>query len=322
MKQDRLIDIIKAKVNDKLIAKVIIAAIKGFDTQIMETNVHCRQGVPQGSCLSPWLFNLSLDRIITEALNKIQGIDKIVAYADDIAICGSFKFKELKTIFENGGFKINLSKSASFRKRFPGLPFKKTYRYLGTILNDRGLPAGKTKIAENIKKKSKNLARIGKFNPVKGMRLLMSLCGGLCNFHTKRQSLNINPGSLVKNVLNMNKSLNNHTAAMIGLAILKKDAAVADEYTKSILKLAKLNGVMGTKKRIIIYWSDWFYSINYLDNKYNKLKVEIDTIQAKTKEKNKQKRKKKLPRQNPKKKYGKTKKQHRTNLRRRNRRSH
>ena len=75
VKQDKLIDIIKERVNDQLALKTIIALIKGFNKNVMEKSMICDQGVPCASYLSPWLFNVYVDEMISEINSSSEGID-------------------------------------------------------------------------------------------------------------------------------------------------------------------------------------------------------------------------------------------------------
>ena len=239
----KLFILLDKKVQDKLVLRLIKTVMTNYNTKILETYVSTGQGVPQGSCLSAWLFSICQDAAVTEAKSKVVGLERVIMFADDMVCCGDFELEQFVEILKTYGFKINLKKSASFRKKQKGIPKRKTYVYLGTKLNDRGLAIGQGKIVAEMKKKSKSIGKLGRNNPRKGLLMLMSLCGGMTRFHTERHVLRLNPGLLVKNVLKLHKALNNHMACSLALAILKKKPDKANLYAFKIINLTKLNGV-------------------------------------------------------------------------------
>lgn len=159
------------------------------------------------------------------------------------------------------GFKLSPKKCAVFRKHIRNLPLWISYKYLGRTIYDRGLHTGKTKVVKCVKEKCKKIAKIGKCNPLKGLRLLMSLCGRLINFHISRQVIALNPGTLVKQALGLNRGLNNEMTTETAMVILGKKNN-QDEYAREIIFLAKLNGVKDSKGgKFTVIWSNWFLSL-------------------------------------------------------------
>ena len=111
------------------------------------------RGVLQGSLISPYLFNIYINDLLTDlAANDINAL----AYADDIAcVCASSEQMEeaLRTInrwCSENLIDLNTRKSGYFRimkKRpsasssmpaFHGIPFTKTYKYLGVHISNSG----------------------------------------------------------------------------------------------------------------------------------------------------------------------------------------
>ena len=202
-----------------------------------------------------------MDRIATEIKMEIAGIKKLVIYADDVAACGNINAQKLIKILEKYKFKVNPKKSCSFLKSQPGIPHRKTYKYLGSDMNDRGLVYGKVKLTKALKSKAKNLSAIGKHNPAQGLRLLLCIFGGSTNFHILRQNIIIHPGSLVKLALGIPMSLNNDLTAHSALAILQKNKERQAMYASEILRLLRFNGTKTKSyRRLILYWSEWYKS--------------------------------------------------------------
>ena len=288
-----ILALLEDKVKDKLLSRLLSQIITNSNTKILETYVSSTSGVPQGGCLSPWIFNMVIDVAVSEAKRNVKGLDKIIMYADDIVCCGDFKLEEFASILKKYGFIINDKKSASFRKKQIGISLRKTYLYLGTKLNDRGLAVGKTKVIKQTKARAKQISRIGKKNPEKGLLLLFSLCGGLVHFHSKRLALPLNAGTLVKGALGLNGGLNNEVAANLALSTLKKPKEQRSTYADSIIALCRLNGVVDINgRRTIIRWNQWMKSEAHNRRTYEKIKKNLPAA-SKNNQKKKSKRKKK-----------------------------
>jgi hypothetical protein len=109
--------------------------------------LNINKGVMQGGILSPWLFNIYIDDLITELK---QYTFEVLGYADDLAlICQSPKELEdamnvLEKWSEENEIAINKKKSgiliidqdAGGRFEIRGYPIKLTYKYLGIKLNN------------------------------------------------------------------------------------------------------------------------------------------------------------------------------------------
>ena len=105
-----------------------------------------KYGVPQGSLLSPFLFNVYLHPILVE-INQIEGV-KLYAYADDMIIVAESMDKMKEALMELLAFckvnflKVNPSKSELLvicgnfkRTSVAGISFKENAKYLGVRYN-------------------------------------------------------------------------------------------------------------------------------------------------------------------------------------------
>lgn len=113
---------------------------------LLQSPLNINKGVMQGGILSPWLFNIYIDDLITEIQSKCF---EILAYADDLAvICKSPE--ELYSAMEilerwsmNNDIAINKNKSGILiidqdrgeRLKINGYPLKLNYKYLGIKLD-------------------------------------------------------------------------------------------------------------------------------------------------------------------------------------------
>ena len=82
------------------------------------------QGVRQGCVLLPWLFNVFMDRIMTEVKERLQvcvhltaTTVKIILFADDIVVCIEMKkdiernLEEMNVVMEKWGMKMHWGKN-------------------------------------------------------------------------------------------------------------------------------------------------------------------------------------------------------------------
>ena len=111
------------------------------------------RGVPQGSAISPLLFNIYIDSLIKELKRGSLSTSKTLAYADDILFCTydqSELVQKIKTIEEwssRNGMQLNKNKSGILTinrkeemqegENIEGIPLVRTYKYLGIIINEK-----------------------------------------------------------------------------------------------------------------------------------------------------------------------------------------
>lgn len=208
--------------------------------------VDSEKGVAQGSVISPQLFNIYLDRLISTLKDELEGLSSIVCYADDSVLFRSFEFSKLTEIFARFGFKINATKSVRFRRRYDKkIPMRKRTKYLGYGVDHTGKPFGKCKAKQSIEESAKKISKIGLWNDPKAQRMLAACCEGRAKFYQEKQMLDLDCGKLIKKSLKWNKSLTNDTACMVAEAILKKIRVGANEdklraYCCSLRQLFKL----------------------------------------------------------------------------------
>ena len=87
-------------------------------------------GIPQGSSVSPFLFNLYIDMVMTEIKRECPGLE-FISYADDLVIWGDFDISKIEAVCEKYNLKMNKDKCRSFMKELRGARKVKTFKYLG-----------------------------------------------------------------------------------------------------------------------------------------------------------------------------------------------
>ena len=138
-----------------------------------------RKGVPQGGCLSPLLFNMYINPLISELRNT--GV-QVLAYADDIVFLAkgtpmlTTALKRAEDWCTRNSLEINRQKSGILRLRskhthmpqpnemINGYPVVPIYKYLGLELKDSGIVAQAVRTRQTRAVKEKKAAnRVLKF---------------------------------------------------------------------------------------------------------------------------------------------------------------
>lgn len=172
--------VVRSKLMEKLhnvrippyLLNAIHALLRNTCMQIKDDVIQTDSGVPQGSVISPTLFAIYIDDLLRQIQN--EGL-QVLAYADDLVVYAD-SVRELNRATEIldewsglNGIRINRKKSAILELRvdqrtqsqletmFKGYPVQKTYKYLGTLIdNDATLRMETTAF----KKKEKETKRL------------------------------------------------------------------------------------------------------------------------------------------------------------------
>ena len=56
-----------------------------------------------------------MDEVITNVKDQVSDVTDIVAYADDLAFLGLFKYQQLTRVFKDFGLSVNKKKTMFFR---------------------------------------------------------------------------------------------------------------------------------------------------------------------------------------------------------------
>ena len=131
---EELCNLVRNERLDEMTQQYIIKSIKSQSVWIANTFYKVKRGVPQGSALSPWLFNVFMEDVIRKT-EKEFGVS-IISYADDLVVTGKFNFKRLEESLESYGLKVNRKKCGTFWKQLDeDIPMVKEYKYLGVTIN-------------------------------------------------------------------------------------------------------------------------------------------------------------------------------------------
>ena len=116
----KLSKIIKNKRNG-LAQKLLIQILEKHNVDILGEKYQSDSSVPQGSSLSPILFNHLIDSLISDLIAKQPNL-KVIAYADDMAIIGRVDLKHLTQIALDHGLQLNKRKCITFNNSLIGIP--------------------------------------------------------------------------------------------------------------------------------------------------------------------------------------------------------
>lgn len=110
--QIKLIQLIEKEQFNSNIKRYLKKAIEEQSIWISGSFYTIKKGVPQGSALSPFLFNLYAESVIKEIQEKTRA--EVVTYADDMFMSGYLDFEKIEDILSNNGLNMNKKKCASF----------------------------------------------------------------------------------------------------------------------------------------------------------------------------------------------------------------
>lgn len=193
--------------------------------KVMDRYMRTDKGLPQGSALSPVLFNHAFDEVVSEIKRRLPDT-QTVAYADDTAVIGTNRADIIEEILGKFGLTVNRKKSAILNGDCKGYPSRKTYKYLGSRLKSDGQVIGATPLIRKIRDKAVKCSMFGKANPSKALQLTLSVVGAMINFHKERTE-KIGPRLLIsiKTALQLPRGLKIETIRKAILAWTKKDSS-------------------------------------------------------------------------------------------------
>lgn len=184
---DKLINILKERVkhNNTFELDIIIQMLKKSNIKIGKYHYQSKHGLPQGSCLSPQLFNIYIDSMISELMLQQPNIE-LIAYADDLISIGKTDLTKAIQIFTEYNLQINKQKCTSFVDDYDGIPRRKTFKYLGVKINDKGDLIGFGSLIKLLNGKAKKLTWLSKRNPKKVLMLYNAMVGSHLSYWSDR----------------------------------------------------------------------------------------------------------------------------------------
>ena len=140
----KLLDIIKSKNPDK---RIIDYMKEWFDNSTINIGgelYRTSTGVPQGSSLWPYLFNVYLDHCLEQAISNHAGLHEIIAYADDLVIVvpKRFQLDWLIVTLNEYNMKINLENKKCMLGSTKGIQTISSFKYVGVSISNRLKPWG------------------------------------------------------------------------------------------------------------------------------------------------------------------------------------
>ena len=151
MRRDKIVELLLEKGMNKRLVDAIRLTLSNTRMRIDEEDVDTHIGVPQGSILSPTLFNLAINNILTDDNIKCQ----MLGYSDDLSAIVEgqlpmfLMLNKVRSRLAEVGIKMNLEKSVVMKimpanshrrqeaEEFYKVPGVGCYKYLGLEIDAR-----------------------------------------------------------------------------------------------------------------------------------------------------------------------------------------
>jgi hypothetical protein len=128
-------------------------------------------------------------------------------------------------------------------KKLSGIKKAKTFKYLGTKIKEDGTAYGYMTHKTELRKKAKDIKRIGAYNPYKGYRIFNAVVGGKLNFLRERLNIKDDYYTLLKTAIKLPSSLAvDRVKQLIEKTLDTRDNK--DEYFNAAVRLLRMNGTM------------------------------------------------------------------------------